>query len=74
MGCEMTRIDQRTTANMEVVLEEICRNLPHGGDYERRKRIAQKLLQAARKGNATLDELRTVASRAFFELPKRKSA
>jgi hypothetical protein len=64
----MTKIDERTTANMEVVLEEICRNLPYGGDHVRRKHIAQKLLQAAKKGNVTLDGLRAVANRALSEL------
>jgi hypothetical protein len=70
----MTKIDERTAANMDVVLEEVCRGLPHGGDHERRKQIAQKLLQSARKGNVTLDGLRNVASRALSELSERKSA
>jgi hypothetical protein len=70
----MTKIDERTTANMEVALEEICRNLPHGGDHERRKHIAQRLMQAANKGNVTLDGLRTVANRALSDLSSRRSA
>jgi hypothetical protein len=70
----MTKIDERTAANMDVVLEQVCRELPHGGDHERRKRIAQKLLQSARKGNVTLDGLRNVASRALSELSEQKSA
>jgi hypothetical protein len=70
----MTRIDERTTANMEVGLEEICRNLPHGGDHERRKHIAQRLMQAAKKGHVTLDGLRTVANRALSDLSSRRSA
>jgi len=69
-----TKIDDRTAANMDVVLEEVCRHLPHGGDHERRKRVAQKLLQSAKKGNVTLDGLRQVASRALSELSERKSA
>jgi hypothetical protein len=70
----MTKIDERTAANLDVVLEEVCRNQPHGGDHESRKRIAQKLMQAAKKGNVTLEGLRTVANRAFSELSRRKSA
>jgi hypothetical protein len=70
----MTKIDERTAANMDVVLEQVCRELPHGGDHERRKRIAQKLLQSAKKGNVTLDGLRNVASRALSELSEQKSA
>jgi hypothetical protein len=59
---------------MDVVLEEICKNLPHGGDHESRKRIAEKLLQGAKKGNVTLEGLRTIGSRAFAELSNRKLA
>ena len=70
----MTKIDDYTAANMGVALEEVCRGLPHGGDHERRKHIAQKLMQSAKKGNITLDGLRNVASRALSELPDRKSA
>jgi hypothetical protein len=70
----MGQIDERTTANMDVVLEEVCRGLPHGGDHQRRKHIAQKLLQSAKKGNITLEGLRNVASRALSELSERRSA
>jgi hypothetical protein len=73
-GCEMTGIDERTAANMDVVIEQVCRNLPHGGDHESRKYIAQKLMQSAKKGNVTLVGLRTVASRALSEQSSRKSA
>jgi hypothetical protein len=70
----MTKNDQRTAADMDVVLEEACRNLPHGGDHETRKHIAQRLMQAAKKGHVTLEALRTVASRALSGLSSRKSA
>jgi hypothetical protein len=72
-GCEMPKIDERTAANMDVVLEQVCRDLPHGGDHESRKHIAQKLMQSAKKGNVTLVGLRTVANRALSELSRRKS-
>ena len=39
----MTKLDDRTIANMDFVLEETCRVFPNGGDHERRKYIAQKL-------------------------------
>jgi hypothetical protein len=68
------KIEERTTANMDVVLEEVCRRLPHGGDHESRKYIAKKLMQSAKKGNVTLEGLRPVASRAFSDLSKRGSA
>ena len=69
----MTKIEERTTAKMDVVLEEVCRNLPHGGDHESRKYIAKKLVQSVKKGNVTLEGLRPVASRAFSELSRPKS-
>jgi hypothetical protein len=70
----MTKIEERTTANMDVVLEEVCRSLPHGGDHESRKYVAKKLMETVKKGNITLERLRPVAGRAFSELSKRKSA
>jgi hypothetical protein len=70
----MTKFDDRTAANLDVVLEEVCKDLPNGGDHESRKHIAKKLMQSAKKGNVTLEGLRTVARRALSELPSRKSA
>ena len=70
----MKRAEDRAIANMDVVLEEVCRVLPHGGDHESRKHIAKKLMQAAKNGNVTLEKLRPVASRALAELSRRKSA
>jgi hypothetical protein len=70
----MSKMDEGTIANMDVVLEEVCRDLPHGGDHESRKHVARKLLHGAKKGNVTLDGLRTVAFRALSELPNRRSA
>jgi hypothetical protein len=76
----MREIDDRTSANMEVVLEQVCRPLAHGGDHEIRKRIARKLIESARKGNTTLGGLTMVAKNAFelevggrFQ-PERRSA
>ena len=70
----MAKIEERTTANMDVVLEEVCRRLPHGGDHQSRKYVAKKLMQSAKKGNVTLEGLRPVASLAFSDLSKRRSA
>ena len=70
----MPKIDERTAANMDVVLEQVCRDLPHGGDHESRKHIAQRLMQSAKKGNVTLEGLRAVASRALTELSSSRSA
>jgi hypothetical protein len=70
----MSKIDERAAANIDVVREQVCSQLPHGGDHESRKHVAQKLLQSAKKGNVTLDGLRNAASRAFPELSNRKSS
>jgi hypothetical protein len=47
----MMKFDRRTTANLEVALETVCRKLPVGGDHETRKRVAQALLRAAKSGH-----------------------
>jgi len=49
----MSEFDERTQANMDVVLDEVCAELPNGGDHESRKYIAEQLLQAARAGKKT---------------------
>jgi hypothetical protein len=70
----MTGIDERTTANMDVALEEVFAGVPHGGDHESRKHVAKKLIQSAKKGNVTLDGLRAVARDASQQLLIRRSA
>ncbi len=52
-GLMMDEFDERTKANMDVVLDAICTELPHGGDHESRKFIAEQLMQAARGGKTT---------------------
>jgi hypothetical protein len=70
----MTKLDERTMANLDVALEEACREFPHGGDHLLRKRVAQKLLQSARKGNTSLSGLSTVARTALNEATKQKKS
>jgi hypothetical protein len=70
----MTKLDDRTIANMNFVLEETCRVFPNGGDHERRRYIAQKLKLSAKRGNGTLGGLRTVAHSALKEITKHRSA
>ena len=70
----MAEFDDRTRANMDVVLEEICREMPHGGDHESRKFIAERLMECVREGRSSLAELNGVARRALLELVNRKSA
>jgi hypothetical protein len=70
----MSKLDERTVAKMDLVLEQICKVLPCGGDHESRKYIALKMIEAAGKGNTTLSDLEVVARRALNELTERKSA
>jgi hypothetical protein len=71
----MGKLDERTRANMDVALENICRTLPNsGGDHETRKYIARKLTSAAKKGQITLTGLEAVARLALAELSRTKSA
>ena len=64
----MARVDERTTANMAVALEEVFASVPHGGDHDSRKHVAKKLIQSAKRGNVTLDGLRAVARDALQQL------
>ena len=70
----MTELSERTKANMDVVLEETCRQLPHGGDHDSRRFIAERLIECAREGRTTLAELNSAARRALLELVNRKAS
>jgi hypothetical protein len=70
----MDEFEDRTRANMDVVLEEICREMEHGGDHDSRKFIAGRLIESAREGHASLTELNSVARRALLELTNRKAS
>jgi hypothetical protein len=70
----MTKLDDRTTANIEVALEKACRVFPNGGDHESRKYIAQKLELSAKKGNVTLGDWIPLRVARFRNCRKRNSA
>jgi hypothetical protein len=70
----MTKLDQETKAHLDMVLEEACRGLPHGGDHGFRKEIATRLMNNARKGNTTPEGLRAAAHNAVAGIGERKSA
>jgi hypothetical protein len=70
----MDEFDERTKGNMDVILEEICREMTHGGDHASRKFIADRLIECAREGRTSLTELNSAARRALLELVNRKSA
>jgi hypothetical protein len=66
----MKTLDHRTLAHLDMVLDDVCRSLPHGGDHATRKKVAQKLLSIARKGNVSIDALAPVARDALLDATK----
>jgi hypothetical protein len=60
----LSDLNQRIQADIDVVLEHMCRELPHGGRHEERKYIAERLIGCAGSGRTTLGDLQTVARRA----------
>lgn len=57
----------RAKANLEVVLDEACRSLPHGGGHELKAFIAHRLADAVQTGLTTLGELGIVARKAISD-------
>ena len=65
-----SEFDDRTAANMEVALERACQRLPpERRDYEARKFIAERIIEAARKGHTTLGELTAAGVQGLNQLP-----
>jgi hypothetical protein len=70
----LSDLNQRAQADIDVVLEFVCRKLAHGGRHEDRKYIAERLMECAGSGRTTLGDLRIVARRAWLDLPHKQSA
>ena len=70
----MKELDHITLVHLDMVLEDACRSLPHGGDHVIRKKVAQKLLSCARKGNVSVEGLAPVARDALIEATKHMRA
>lgn len=68
------KLDERAMANMEVALDDVFREHPHGGDHGSRKHVARKLMQSARKGITTLGRLTSIAKSALQEITARKAS
>jgi hypothetical protein len=66
----MKQLDDRTMARLEMVLDEVCRSLPHGGDHKLRKQVARKLLDSALQGNTSSGVLRDVGLSALADATK----
>ena len=67
----LSDLNQRTQTDMDVVLELVCRELPHGGRHEERKYIAERLIECAGSGRTMLGDLQIVARRALLDLPRK---
>ena len=68
----MIKLDDRVRANMEVSLDAVFQDQPHGGDHESRKQVARKLLAAVQRGNTTLGSLTPVAKSALQRIGRRR--
>jgi hypothetical protein len=66
----MKELTSRTKATMGVVLEEVCCELPHGGDHESRRFVAERLIEAADAGQTKIGEFTTVARQALSSLAR----
>ena len=64
----MDQFPDRVRANMDVVLEEVCADLPNGGDHESRRYIAEQLIRAVPDGKTPLGELTCIGRRALIHL------
>lgn len=64
----MSEFPERVQGNMDVVLDQVCADLPSGGDHESRRYVAEQLIQAAREGKITLGELTSAGRRAIVYL------
>ncbi len=61
-------LSRKAKVNMEFVLEEVCREFPHGGDHEARKFIAVQLSEAVERGQTTIEKLEAAARQALNDL------
>ena len=66
----MNEFTRRTMINLDIALEEVCRSLPHGGDHETRRKIAQQLLDSVMLGTTQRSALTEVARAALAEESK----
>jgi hypothetical protein len=58
---------------MDAALDVTFSGVRYGGDHESRKLIAARLMEAARSGRTTLDELICVGRRAMVDLANRSA-
>jgi hypothetical protein len=61
----VSEFDECTQADMNAVLDKLCRQLPNGGDHESRKFVAEQLMHAARSGVTGRGDLADYGRRAL---------
>lgn len=64
----MSELTSGYKARLEFVLDQVCAELPAGGDHESRAFIAKRLASAAAVGSRSLEDLTGVAREALAEL------
>ncbi|MDH2405082.1 hypothetical protein QCM77_34975 [Bradyrhizobium sp. SSUT18] len=64
----MSEFEDGVQANMDVVLDQVCAELPNGGDHASRRYVAEQLIEAARAGKSSLGELTSAGRRALAYL------
>lgn len=70
----MHTLNDRTMARLELALEAACRSMPHGGDHDTRKQVAERLLDCALvDGKHRFDELERVARTALADITKQSA-
>jgi hypothetical protein len=60
--------DSETAALLRTVLDELCAQLP-SFDAGTRTHVASRLLDAAKQGRCSLDDLRQAGKEALFKTP-----
>jgi hypothetical protein len=63
--------DTRTLANMNVALDRVCEQDPHGEQHKVRKRVAQAIIRCARSGKSTIGALTDAGAQALTRFSKK---
>ena len=65
----LIELDQNTLANMTAALEWVCKKLPADKDtHERRKQIADAMIESARRGYRTYVDFENAGQRVLKEI------
>ena len=70
----MSELTPGYKARLEFLLDQVCAELPAGGDHASRAFIAERLILAAGRGARSLEDLTGVAHGALAELSASKSS